>query len=124
MDDERAVRNVVEGALTKAGYRFIGAADGAHALTLYAIHSEEVKVVLTDLAMPVMDGLVLAQNLRSVAPALKIIAATGLQEEVKVEQLKALGIDIILQKPFSIDAMLVAVGQILSKNSNPDRAAT
>ncbi len=124
VDDERAVRNVVEGTLTKAGYRFIGAPDGARALTLYAIHSEEVKVVLTDLAMPVMDGLVLAQNLRKVAPHLKIIAATGLQQEVEAEQLKALGIEIILQKPFSIDAMLVAVGQILSKNSNPDQAAT
>ena len=47
------------------------------ALALFALRKDEIKVVLTDLAMPLMDGIALIRTLQKMKPAVRIIASTG-----------------------------------------------
>ncbi|MBI4661890.1 MAG: response regulator [Verrucomicrobia bacterium] len=120
VDDHAAVRDLTQMMLTTHGYRVLVAADGTEALALHAQQAERIKLVLTDLRMPNMDGLALIHALRQVAPALKIIASAGLDrnDTGQLEQLRALDVHAILHKPYTIDELLDTVKKALA---NTDR---
>ena len=81
VDDEKSVRQVTRKLLERNGYRVIEAAEGAEGITQYVAHQKEVQVVLTDLAMPVMDGPAFIRVLRRLNPQVRIIAMTGYQSK-------------------------------------------
>ena len=56
VDDEESIRQVARQALERHGYRMIEASDGTQGLAQYTQHQSEVRLVITDLAMPFMDG--------------------------------------------------------------------
>lgn len=60
------------------GYRVSTAANGAEAVSLYLLHQNEVTVVLTDMAMPVMDGPAAIAALKSINRDVHIIGTSGL----------------------------------------------
>jgi PAS domain S-box-containing protein len=78
IDDEEPIRQHVQYTLERFGYRVIVAANGAEAVAAYARHGGEIAVVLTDVAMPVMDGPATIAALRALDPALPIIVSSGL----------------------------------------------
>jgi PAS domain S-box-containing protein len=61
VEDEAALRHMIREALCKAGYRVREAQNGADALELWGSHAEEIDLVVTDVVMPVMSGVKLAQ---------------------------------------------------------------
>ena len=69
VDDEAAVREVMQRTLEKHGYRVLTAAEGAEALALFAQHRAEIKAVITDMMMPGMDGPTLVRALAAIGPA-------------------------------------------------------
>jgi PAS domain S-box-containing protein len=109
VDDEEGVRVAARVTLETGGYRVLVAADGAEALALYAVNAGSVAAVLTDLMMPLMDGVAFIRALRTLDGDLPVIAVTGLGEKAQRSQLKAMGIKTILQKPFAADTLLRAV---------------
>ncbi|MES1260419.1 MAG: ATP-binding protein, partial [Acidobacteriota bacterium] len=64
VEDEAAVRQMLREALNKAGYRVWEAGDGAEAITQWASRIDQIDIVVTDLVMPVMNGLRLSEELR------------------------------------------------------------
>eukprot|EP01031_Cornospumella_fuschlensis_P019632 gene19632-24054_t len=56
VDDEESVRSITRRTLEAFGYNVMTACDGAEAVAIYAQHRASIKVVLTDMMMPVMDG--------------------------------------------------------------------
>ena len=90
--------------------------DGARALSIYARHRAEIAVVLTDVMMPVMDGVALSHALRRVNPQVAIIAASGLGE--REAALAEVGVRHFLAKPYSAQEMLRTLRTALrEKNS-------
>ncbi|MGH7973717.1 MAG: PAS domain S-box protein, partial [Limisphaerales bacterium] len=81
VDDEPNIRSVTERTLSQQGYHVILAANGKEALQVLARHSEEVKAVVTDIMMPVMDGMTLVSMLKQTHPHLPIVACTGWGQE-------------------------------------------
>src|SRR5205807_5118246 len=63
VDDEASIREVARAILEANGYRVLTAANGAEGMTLYGQHQTEIAVVLTDMAMPIMDGAQFARAL-------------------------------------------------------------
>ncbi len=57
VDDEASILTITSQTLEAFGYRVLTARDGAEAVAVYAEHKDEIAVVLTDMMMPVMDGL-------------------------------------------------------------------
>ncbi len=109
VDDEQTILRLTRRILEDAGYRVLTAEDGFKAAAAYAEHAEDIALVLTDLLMPKMDGLELITQLRRTAPGLPIIGTSGYFDESTVPQLQALGVERVLTKPFSRDALLDAL---------------
>jgi len=114
VDDESAVRNVTETVLSEHGYRTLAAADGAEALSIFARHRDRIAVVFTDMMMPVVDGMALCRALRKMDPSVRIIAATGSEEESGHQDVETLNIGPLLNKPFTTGALLTRLNETLA----------
>jgi len=92
VDDEQNVRLVTERSLTQNGYRVLSVLNGKEAFDLIAGRQTEVRAVVTDIMMPVMDGMALAHELKQSHPRLPIIACTGWGQKGVQARLNALGV--------------------------------
>ena len=115
VDDESTIRDATRRLLEKHGYRVLTAGDGKEALSLVLQHRESVRLVLTDVMMPVMGGAALARALQTLDQAIRIVATSGLDQEDKRQELLTLGVSEVLPKPASMDDLLAAVGRQLGK---------
>ena len=112
VEDGDAVRNLVCLMLVQNGYRVLEARDGHHALRVCETHSEPIQLVLTDLVMPHMRGVDLAERLRRTRPDLRILLMSGYADEPVVQRL---GRDSMafLPKPFTSVELVEKVRQVL-----------
>jgi signal transduction histidine kinase len=111
VDDDDNVRNIASAILTRNGYKVIAAADGAEAVALFAPRSLEVKVVVTDISMPVLDGLALLKVVRNLNPSVRVLAISGLADQE--ERFRRETTSPFLNKPFSMEALLASVNELL-----------
>jgi two-component system, cell cycle sensor histidine kinase and response regulator CckA len=111
VEDEAAVRILARKILAQHGYRVLEASDGAIALRVAAGHVGEIDLVLTDVAMPVLGGRGLVEELRELSPDIRVLFMSGYpREEVfpdKKDQTP------YLQKPFTGDTLLSEVQNAL-----------
>ncbi len=106
VDDEAQLTRVLRTGLKARGYEVRVAADGLTALETFGDWHPEL--VITDLAMPNMDGLELCRRLRLVSQVPIIVLSAKGEEKVKVEALD-LGADDYVTKPFGIEELLARV---------------
>jgi CheY-like chemotaxis protein len=111
VDDEAAIREITKGTLETYGYRALTASDGTEAIALYAQHKDEIKVVLTDMMMPYMDGPATIRALRKLNPAVRIIASSGLTENARAVEAS---VKTFLSKPYTAEKLLQALAEILA----------
>ncbi len=113
VDDEADIVQVTRSMLEQHGYRVLSASDGTFALTELSKHLSEVKVVVTDILMPYMDGVQLIHAVRRLAPGVKLIASSGALgmpgQRDRTDEVLALGVKHILHKPYPVEALLRAV---------------
>lgn len=109
IDDEEAVRVIVRQALETSGYRVLDAANGADGIALYVQRRAEIEIVLTDIVMPIMDGLTTIRTLQSLDPDLPIIGSSGMNAGVNEDEALAAGARRFLAKPFTAEALLSAL---------------
>ena len=118
VDDEASILDITKQTLEAFGYGVITADDGAQAIGQFALTRDRVKLVLTDMMMPVMDGPALIAALRRIDPHVRIIAASGLNANGNVAKAANLGVKHFLPKPYSADTLLVALQRVLSENTS------
>jgi PAS domain S-box-containing protein len=115
VDDERSILQVAQVLLEGHGYTVLTAADATEALALFACRMNEIKLVLTDLAMPLMDGIALIRTLQKMQPAVCIIASTGRGSlEHSVNALAPLNVRACLTKPYNKETLLRTLHDALS----------
>jgi CheY-like chemotaxis protein len=108
VDDDDAIRDVLEGLLRREGYEVIGAANGREALAMFA--STQLDLVLVDLVLPDVSGLEVARQLRGRSPHTPILMLTGAWFELRdTELLNTAGVDDLLMKPFDRKQLLTKV---------------
>jgi len=113
VDDEVFIAKMTTVVLEKNGYKVLAAAEGSDALALYKEHASEIKIVLTDVMMPGMDGVHLARALKEINQQVKIIAFTGQATETRQAELRSLGVHRILSKPFDAKKLLTTLHDAL-----------
>jgi CheY-like chemotaxis protein len=113
VDDEEGVRVTTKEILEENGYQVIVAAEGREAEALFAQHAAGIHAVLTDLMMPVMDGIALVRALRQRAPDLKVLATTGVTETAQTTAVRKLGAKVVIRKPFSAHQLLTQLRAVL-----------
>ena len=109
VDDEENILRATKAALEKHNYRVVSARDGTEAVALFAQQMEAIKVVLTDISMPHMDGVATVRALRKIKPDVPIIAFTGEAQQARLEEFRAMNVNNFLTKPFSTANLLAAV---------------
>jgi two-component system, cell cycle sensor histidine kinase and response regulator CckA len=118
VDDEASIRTMTKQTLETFGYRVLTASHGAQAVALCAQNNGKVDVMLTDLAMPIMDGTATIRAVQSLDPGMDIIAATGLDSNVSIADLEQLGAKGFLHKPFTAECLLRAIRQVLESSAH------
>jgi signal transduction histidine kinase len=113
VDDEPAIREMCALLLESFHYRVLTAENGAEALALLERHKDKISAVIVDMLMPVMDGAATIRAMRWSAPQLKIIATSGLTEREQYASLGDAAPDVFLQKPYTADQLVAAVGGVL-----------
>ena len=111
-EDERALRRLSATVLGQAGFDTLEASDGQQALDLFNVHAGRIVTVVTDVVMPRMGGIELAERLRHSHPDLPILFVTGYVEQSDALHQSAAGTPVLL-KPFSPDALLRAVSSAI-----------
>ncbi len=113
VDDEVSIRTTLCSVLESRGYRVLTAANGKEALEILHGHCAEIRLVLTDLMMPVMGGLALIRKALVLEPGLKFVAMTGLGDTERRAELASLGVVEIVMKPCGPQEILAALGRQL-----------
>jgi CheY-like chemotaxis protein len=113
VDDEPSVRKLASAILSRNGYRTVTAAEGREGIKLFEQHHKNIRLVVSDLMMPQLDGPGMLRELRTIEPEFKSIIITGLGEENRIAEAKAAGADLILNKPFTADQLLGDVKQLM-----------
>jgi CheY-like chemotaxis protein len=111
VDDEAPIRHLAATLLNSYGYQVTVAENGAEALDAFRAAPSEWDVVVTDLMMPVMDGVI--KSARTLRPNLPIIASSGFHDESRRQAVEALLVSEFLPKPYTAEAMLRALRRVL-----------
>jgi two-component system, cell cycle sensor histidine kinase and response regulator CckA len=113
VEDEDAVRCLVETILTSDGYQMLVANSPAQAIEIFRTFAGSIDVLLTDVVMPGTSGPELAENLLALRPELKVIYMSGYAgEHLDQEGVNAEGSS-LLQKPFTAAALEEKIRQAL-----------
>jgi CheY-like chemotaxis protein len=111
VDDELELLEIFSAWLGRYGFRVFTAPNGAEALKV--LRAQKVDVLLSDIRMPVMDGVALVQNLnRMETPPPRIIFATG-YGSISRREIFAMGVEALLEKPLSRPALIEALDRCL-----------
>jgi CheY-like chemotaxis protein/anti-sigma regulatory factor (Ser/Thr protein kinase) len=118
-EDSRTTRSLIRSGLERAGYEVEEARDGLEAWELFtqAPHNRRFDLLLTDVVMPRMDGLELAQLVRKADPALPIGVITSNEDKETVKAALNLGVNEFLNKPFERADLLECVNKLLAVRS-------
>lgn len=115
-EDEPSVRAFITRALEGVGHEIEAVADGSDALAALARGRAEGRphaLLLTDILMPVMDGISLALSAARDAPEMPIVLMTGYSDQrERAYGLEAIVSDILL-KPFTLDELVTRVDRVL-----------
>ena len=109
VDDEETILTAVQRVLEENGYRVVTARNGKEALVTFVAHQQEVKLVVTDLMMPEMDGLNLARALRRLDQDVPIIGSSGLDPAAQTAEVEAGNIAEFLHKPYEQATLLATI---------------
>ena len=113
-DDEDSMRTLVARAIAMDGHETVTAQDGAEALEILTREGGAFDLLLTDIQMPIMDGIALALSVARDFPKLKILLMTGFADQrERASNLNAIVHDVIT-KPFLVADIRTAVADALA----------
>jgi CheY-like chemotaxis protein len=118
IDDDHEFRGMLRETLEDAGHSTLEAPNGKVALELYRQHL--VDLVITDLIMPVKEGIQTILEFRRLDPKLSIIAVSGwnlMHPDTNLMVAGKLGANLTLAKPFQPEEILAAIEQVLTKTA-------
>jgi CheY-like chemotaxis protein len=117
VEDNHTLRELLRRTLESTGSFILPATNGEEAIRLWKQHQNKIDLVITDVAMPQLNGIELADRIRSTHPRMKFLFITGFAEEFpQLNELFRDGAN-ILEKPFLPSELVSIVGQILGPRS-------
>ena len=116
VDDEDAIRALTQRTLEAFNYKVLTASNGAEAMAVCARSAEKIQLMLTDLAMPIMDGTTLIAAARTLIPNLTVITTSGFGEH---PQQKETGkSSAFMQKPFTAADLLKTIRRVIDAGTS------
>ena len=112
-EDEPVVRTLAKTALAKKGYDVLLAKDGEEAVKLYTENKDRIDLLLTDVIMPGMNGVELANQLKALSPELKVIFMSGYTDNIVADYKEKIDDTNFIEKPFNTDDLVAIVRSML-----------
>jgi CheY-like chemotaxis protein len=122
VDDEAIIRDAAQRMLERSGYRVLLASNGAEAIAAFVAHRQEIAVVITDMAMPVMDGAATMVALRALDPRIPIVGSSGLSANGAASRPAGAETPYFVLKPYTAEALLQLLERVLAESGSPFRA--
>jgi len=116
IEDEKMVRESLVNALDAYGYKVIEAANGKEALDIYNKQHNSIDLVISDIVMPVMDGIEAYARMSAVNPDVKMIFTTGYVGETHKRDNFDESEHVVLLKPLLVKELIKRIEQLISKN--------
>jgi CheY-like chemotaxis protein len=125
VDDEVAIRSLVQYTLEDLGYTVISAENGAQALELFDRSANEIGLVLLDIVMPVLDGPDTAVAIHSRRPDLPLLVMSGIADDDALRRFGPVRIAGFVPKPFAPDQLAQALAMAFRRQpwAGKDRRA-
>jgi two-component system, cell cycle response regulator CpdR len=112
-DDDKATRDLVRRALEADGHSVLVTQDGNEALEQLKEGGQQFDVIVTDVEMPMLDGIALAERAYPLQPKVRILLMSGFAEQLdRAKELKAPHVG-VLSKPFTLDQVRERVRTLL-----------
>lgn len=108
-EDYPQLRELVREILINSGYTVIEAGDGEEALHIVERYADHIDLLLTDIAMPGMTGIALAEQVKRLRPSIRVLFITGTPELTMALPRKS----VCMPKPFTPGALVSKVGEVL-----------
>lgn len=115
VDDEPGVRVMVQGMLEILGFKVLTCADGEEAVACYREHHGRIRLVVSDVIMPRLDGRGCLRRLREINPAVKAVFMSGFMREGEQDLIASDGAAGFLSKPFTFEQLSQAVEKALGR---------
>jgi len=115
VDDEERIRSSLRGILNDEGFRVLDTGDAPGVMEL--IERERPELVLLDVWMPELDGIELLRRIKAELPATRVIMISGHANIQNAVAATRLGAEDFLEKPFSVDGLLAAIGRVMAGDS-------
>ena len=112
VDDEPAVCAALRVLITRLGYRVTSETSPIKALETFGANPDEFQLLISDLTMPQMTGVDLAQQILQIRPQLPVLLASGSSGDLSSAQMRKFGVSDLLPKPTSLSAL----GEIIHKS--------
>ena len=113
IDDEKIMRKTASEILKTCGYSILEAENGMEGVDAYKLHRKKIKAVLLDMAMPQMSGKEAYIKLKEINPDIKVILASGFQQDSRVQEVIKLGVNAFIQKPYTLETLSKALWELL-----------
>ncbi|HEX7677052.1 MAG TPA: PAS domain S-box protein [Thermoanaerobaculia bacterium] len=117
VDDDASVVSITKQTLEVFGYEVLTAEDGAQAIGVFSRRHADIALVVTDMAMPVIDGAALIAALNRMVPDVRIIATTGNPSAASMSKIARTGVTHILTKPYTAEQLLITLSEVLTEQS-------
>jgi two-component system chemotaxis response regulator CheY len=115
IDDSETMLSMIKQTLEMGGYTVILARDGQEGLTMYKENKDSLDLVVTDINMPVMDGITLIQEIRKIDTDVPILTLTTESEDGMKQKGYEAGANGWIVKPFRPAQFLDIIKQILTQ---------
>lgn len=124
VDDEEIVRSVSMRILKAHGFEPLVARDGREGLEIFRGMQGKIRAVVLDLTMPHMDGETAFRELRLIDPTIQILLMSGFNEQEAVSRFAGKGLAGFIQKPFTPDALIRKLGEVLENSTGAAASRT
>ena len=116
VDDDETLVTMMSDALQARGYEVISTTSSEEAVRIFERNAENISLLITDMAMPRMDGAELVRRMRTIKPVVKVIVISAFNHDKVDQMLNCINVSERLHKPFAPSEFVAAVRTVLSSD--------
>ena len=109
VDDDKNIRDISSEVLNSLGYQTMVAADGLEAVDIFLANKNSISLVIMDAVMPKLSGVLAAERIKKACPKVKIIFATGYNEDESLKKEMPTDNSVVLSKPYDMSILSEAI---------------